>query len=312
VHVAASVNAAAKTVVFLIDGVSVPYAQSATAATSLVQTSNFEIGRLSTNYLSAKFAQLAVFSTNVATATLQGYISQGLSGSETNLVSAYSFNGVVTDLNANANTLTANNGVVATNPDTPFTQTQTGITAGTQNYAIITAASFSTNTTLTVQVPEGDTIPTSGGVSAVSYSTQYSPYGFPGPSPIIGEVFYAQNATVTGATVTAVPGLTITATVPTGRPYRLTLVGANFFNTSSTFTAEVTIWDGTVGSGVQLGAQTMHSSSASYLVPFNLQVLGRSSGSKTFNVGLRSLSGGVVATIGANATNPTSFILELL
>ena len=56
----------------------------------------------------------------------------------------------------------------------------TGVTTGTTNYGIITAASFSTNTTLTVQVAEGDTIPTSGGVSAISYSTQKAPYGFPG------------------------------------------------------------------------------------------------------------------------------------
>ncbi len=41
------------------------------------------------------------------------------------------------------------------------------------------AATFSTNTTLTIQVPEGCTIPTSGGVSAVSYSGIKAPYGFP-------------------------------------------------------------------------------------------------------------------------------------
>ena len=38
---------------------------------------------------------------------------------------------------------------------------------------------FSTNTTLTIQVSEGCTIPTSGGVSSVDYSTQAVPYGFP-------------------------------------------------------------------------------------------------------------------------------------
>ncbi len=40
-------------------------------------------------------------------------------------------------------------------------------------------SSFSTNTTLVVQVPEGCTIPTSGGVTSVVYSGQRSPYGFP-------------------------------------------------------------------------------------------------------------------------------------
>jgi hypothetical protein len=41
------------------------------------------------------------------------------------------------------------------------------------------SAVFSTNTTVVVQVPEGCTIPTSGGVSAVSYSGLKAPYGFP-------------------------------------------------------------------------------------------------------------------------------------
>lgn len=53
---------------------------------------------------------------------------------------------------------------------------------GTLDYAIITKTAFSTNTTLTVQVPEGCTIPTSGGVGAVAYSTTDSPFGFPADS----------------------------------------------------------------------------------------------------------------------------------
>jgi hypothetical protein len=97
-------------------------------------------------------------------------MSQTLSGSESTLVSAYSFNNSINDLSANANNLTANGGAVATSTDSPMNSTE---------YGIITANSFSTNTTLTVQVPEGYAIPTTGGVSAVSYSTQDTPYGFP-------------------------------------------------------------------------------------------------------------------------------------
>ena len=110
----------------------------------------------------------------------RGYISQGLSGSETSLISAYSFNNSINDLNTtNANNLTANGSAVATNADSPFGTQASGLISSTLDYAIIQSATFSTNTTVTVQVPEGCTIPTSGGVSAVSYSTQKAPYGFP-------------------------------------------------------------------------------------------------------------------------------------
>lgn len=41
------------------------------------------------------------------------------------------------------------------------------------------ANTFSTNTTVTVQVPEGCQLPTTGGITSVDYSTQNVPYGFP-------------------------------------------------------------------------------------------------------------------------------------
>jgi hypothetical protein len=41
------------------------------------------------------------------------------------------------------------------------------------------AKSFSTDTTLSIQVPEGCQLPTTGGITSVDYSTQNVPYGFP-------------------------------------------------------------------------------------------------------------------------------------
>lgn len=52
-------------------------------------------------------------------------------------------------------------------------------TDGTVEMGVVTKAAFSTNTTLTVQVPEGYALPTSGGVASLSYSSQKLPYGFP-------------------------------------------------------------------------------------------------------------------------------------
>jgi len=190
VHVAAQLDmstftATTTTSYVMIDGVDVPasVARGGTNPTTLVQAGSINIGALNgANFFPGKIAQAAVFSAKVTQATIQGYISQGLTGSETSLASAYSFNNVITDLNTtNANNLTANNGAVATNADTPFTQTNglTGYTVGTTNFGIVTASSFSTNTTLVVQVPEGDTLPTTGGISSISYSTQKVPFAFP-------------------------------------------------------------------------------------------------------------------------------------
>jgi hypothetical protein len=184
VHVAASYDLSGVSGLIYIDGVLVPSANTVTGTiTALVQgTTALVVGAsksAGTSPFDGKIAQAAVFSSVLSAATIRSYMSQTLSGAESTNVSAFSLNGVLTDLNANANTLTANGGALATNADSPFGIQADGTTAGTTEYAIITKTAFSTNTTITVQVPEGCALPTSGGISAVSYSTQKVPYGFP-------------------------------------------------------------------------------------------------------------------------------------
>lgn len=167
----------------MFDGVDVPASiiQGGTNPTVLIQAGNLEIGSSNAlGFFPGKIAQVAIFNAKVTQATMQGYISQGLAGTETSLISAYSFNGVITDLNTtNANNLTANGSAVATNADSPFGTQASGLISSTLDYAIIQSAAFSTNTTVVVQVPEGCTIPTSGGVTTISYSSLKAPYGFP-------------------------------------------------------------------------------------------------------------------------------------
>lgn len=179
IHVAASLDMSGVSGLIYFDGVLVPSASSGGAGTVLVQAGNLNVG--ATNgaaFFPGKIAQAAVFSAVLSAATIRSYMSQGLSGSETSLISAYSFNGVITDLNTtNANDLTANGSAVATNADSPFALDANGTPGGTYEWGIVTKVA---TTTATVQTPEGSAIPTSGGVSAVDYSTQKSPYGFPG------------------------------------------------------------------------------------------------------------------------------------
>lgn len=179
VHVAAqedmSTNTATTTTCYvMIDGVNVP-AQVVSAGsnpTALAQAGNLEIG--SENGGSSPFPgyldQVAIYSAKVTQATHLAAMHQGLTGSETSLISAYA-NGSTTDLSATGNNLTAQNGAT-TVASSPFGNRGASTTL---DYGLVMSVS---TTNVTVQVPEGCTIPTSGGITSVSYSTQANPFGW--------------------------------------------------------------------------------------------------------------------------------------
>lgn len=185
VHVSAQLDmstftATTTTSYIMIDGVNVPaqVARAGTNPTALVQAGNLEIGSQNGGLLPfpGKIAQVAIYSAKVTQATILASMNQGLTGSESSLISAYSFNNSINDLSATANNLTAQGSAVATNADSPFGYQADGTISSTLDYAIITKIA---TTAVTVQVPEGCTIPTTGGVSGVSYATVKAPYGFP-------------------------------------------------------------------------------------------------------------------------------------
>jgi hypothetical protein len=188
VHVAASIDSSGGTGVTYIDGIAVSsvYTNNANSA-FLTPTADLRVGGGTggTLFLDGKIAQVALFSAVLTAATIRSYMSQGLAGTETSVVSAYSLSNSVTDLvTGNANNLSAQGSATTTNSDSPFSGgalIPTGVTAGTLDYAIVAAnPTFSTNTTVTVQVPEGFTIPTSGGISAAAYALAGGvPFGFP-------------------------------------------------------------------------------------------------------------------------------------
>lgn len=207
VHIAAQLDMSAFTATpttsyVMLDGTDIPVAVSrvGTNPTTLVQAGNLEIGSWNGGLLpfTGRIAQVAIFSAKVAQATMRGYMSQGLLGTETSLVSAYSFNGVATDLNTtNANNLTANGSATATSADSPFGVQAGGTISSTLDYGIVQKVTAST---ITTQVAEGCTIPTSGAVSAARYSSLQTPFGFPRQ----GDRW--QISTLFKAGVTSVPG----------------------------------------------------------------------------------------------------------
>lgn len=174
-----SFTATTTTSYIMIDGVDVPCAVSraGTNPTALVQAGNLEIGSRNggTQPFIGYIDQVAVYSAKVTQATILASINRALSGSETSLASAYS-NGSTSDLNTTTpNDLTATNGAT-TIANSPFGNR--GVST-TLEYGVVMANTFSTNTTVTVQVPEGCQLPTTGGISSIDYSTQNVPYGFP-------------------------------------------------------------------------------------------------------------------------------------
>lgn len=223
VHVAAQLDmstftATTTTSYVMIDGVDVPIAvsRSGTNPTALIQAGNLEVGSWNggTSPFPGKIAQVAIYNAKVTQATILASMNQGLSGSETNLASAYSFSNSITDLNTTTpNDLTANGSAVATNADSPFGNSGVSTTI---DYGIVMKKAFSTNTTLTIQVPEGCTIPTSGGVASMDYSTQAVPYGFPRDKGkwLVEYLLRTDTTTASNATFAAMTGLNFS--VPVG------------------------------------------------------------------------------------------------
>lgn len=170
----------------MFDGVEVPTVatRAGTNPTALVQAGDLNIGSYNNgavgSFFPGKIAQAFVSSAKITQANIKTLYSQGLTASlisTHSIISAYSFDNSITDLNTtSANNLTANGSAVATNADSPFGGQADGTISSTLDHGIIQKVTAST---ITVQVAEGCTIPTSGGVSSLSYATVKSPYGFP-------------------------------------------------------------------------------------------------------------------------------------
>jgi hypothetical protein len=284
-------------------------------ATALVQgTTALVVGAeksAGTNPFDGKIAQAAVFSTVLSAATINSYATQTLSGSETSLISAYSFNNVITDLNTtNANNLTANGSAVATNVDSPFAggaNASTAYTAGTTEFGEVFNVSFSTNTTVVVQVPEGYSIPTSGGITSVAYSTAEKPLGWPGLGTVLAWAMIMNNATAT--TIAQILGLSVTGYIPAGRKAKV-VVHTGQIQLSGAGTTTVTIWDGVVSSGTQVASGANSNGTPSLTENISTPPLPQASaGNKTYNAALTASAG--TATITATAVSPAYIELRL-
>jgi hypothetical protein len=319
VHIAAQLDmntftATTTTSYVMFDGVDVAatVVRGGTNPTALVQAGNLEIGSANaTEFFDGKIAQVAIYSAKVTQATIKASMNQALSGSETSLISAYSFDNAITDLNANDNDLTAQGSAVATATDSPFAN---AVAAGTLEYAEVNSVTFSTNTTVNVRVPDTCQIPTSGGVSAVSYSTQSNPYGLPAFSNIIGmAILGAVPSASSSVPQTQIPGLSVTCYIPTGRRVKVTLFADSTSNSTSGAFSVLSICDGAVSSTTQLTLGNYFMAAVSQRIAVN--IVGEPSllsGSHTINAGMGTGSSGTMQFAnGASTISPAYLKVEL-
>lgn len=299
-HVAASWTSG--TVVIYFDGVSVPFGSPILGGTNPTVAGtggDFSIGRAgawNSTYFPGYISSVGVFDAVLTQATIRQHMNQALTGSETNCIGAWNLNNAATDASAAGNNLTATGGVGYT-ARTPYTNAVTGtsVTAGTTNYGIIMAQTFSTNTTYTIQIPEGETLPTTGGIGTVSYSTQKTPYGFPPMSNIISRILVGSNSAVGDYL-----GMTTTFTANADATYRITVV-AHCTNTSALTNNVLSVIDGstTIHSQIFGALNTINA----WSIPTVVHDAKLSAGSHTIKLSSTATGGGTLVMYASGSSN---------
>lgn len=177
VHVVATLDCSGNASTMYIDGISVPNYQTSNSVSSITQAGDLYVGRDVTGYyFPGKIAQVSIHNAILSQAQVRAMLSQTIDSSTTSIISGYTFNGNGNDVTATGNNLTAQNSATATNADSPFSVNSLGTATGTDDYGIVQKVS---STVATVQIPEGNTIPTSGGITSAYISTQKAPYNMP-------------------------------------------------------------------------------------------------------------------------------------
>ena len=108
----------------------------------------------------------------------------------------------------------------------------------------------------------------------------------------------------------------MSATIPAGsRKTKISFHIGQFVQTVTDGEAFITVWDGTVGSGTQLGQAYAVKRSAGTQGMNGIGgfvVASPSAGSKTYNIGLHRGGAGGTATIAASSTNPAFVLVEFV
>lgn len=128
----------------------------------------------------------------------------------------------------------------------------------------------------------------------------------------LGVATATANFSTASATAVAVTGMSITCTVPTGGRRIEIYFRCWAYTQSGAGVATISVWDGAVGSGTEIGAGNAGSTSAS--VNESVEVYAThvpSAGSKTYNISmLQGVAG--TSTLNATATRPMVMIVRAI
>lgn len=307
-HVAVAWSSvSSKTGLIYINGVSVPFTQSLSATTTLSQgTGPLEVGGYNgaNEMFNGYVSEARVWSIAQSQTSIRANMAVNLVGNETNLVALFQGNGNFNDTTANANNLTPSGGAAATQVANPYNATE---------YATVISVSYSNPTsTVTVDTGIAGTLPNAT-LGTVSYSSSASPFGFPGSLNAYTRFTQvnALNFTTSSTSYVALPGMTVTATSPPGGRYtKLTvyipLVGNG---NSGVTTTNISLWNGTVGSGTEIAyAQVNSSGNAGSPVTLTAYIEA-APGTVTYNVGMKVGANTGFATANGDTTVSGAFIM---
>lgn len=127
---------------------------------------------------------------------------------------------------------------------------------------------------------------------------------------LLGARRRTSDFTSSSASDIQVTELSVPISIPTARKVRITISGTALLVVSSGVNGYVSFWDGTVGSGTQLGLMQVVSASANQRFPVSRTIIKTlSAGSHTINAALKSQSGN--QTLEAASTSPLELRIEL-
>lgn len=129
---------------------------------------------------------------------------------------------------------------------------------------------------------------------------------------ILGYRQITSNATSSSTSDGQVTGLSCPVIVPTNRKVEISFFAKSVYNNTTNDYCEITIWDGTVGSGTQLQRASYRMASGITEVSASCTVITTPSAtSKTYNIGQDAAVGGT-STISAGSTLPAYVVVKLV
>lgn len=130
---------------------------------------------------------------------------------------------------------------------------------------------------------------------------------------MLGKTTITSGFTTNSNTAVQITGFTVTVSEPAGANIKITVSASQLYNLVAGNYAELSVWDGTVGSGTKLADCIVMSALAAQVVPGSFVfVRASSNGSKTYNVGLSNAGAGQTAGIVAAATEPALVLVEAI